>query len=213
MAAATIDLKTTAQVVGLIIAIETAGILLSRGTTVSPMLLLGGMRVCDIFVVSLLLSRHWNGAPPPGGRGSFFRTGMCRGALWSAGIAVLTVICFLVLSALGHDPLGMIRHPLPGTRMGIAGYFLVGGLLSPVAEELIFRGLLYGYFRRWGILPALIISTLLFVLAHMPGPFIPIAQLLGGVIFAVAYEMEKNLIVPIVIHISGNMAIFGLCLF
>jgi membrane protease YdiL (CAAX protease family) len=34
----------------------------------------------------------------------------------------------------------------------------------------------------------------------------------GGVVFALAYEKEKNLLVPIVIHISGNLAIFALSL-
>jgi hypothetical protein len=34
----------------------------------------------------------------------------------------------------------------------------------------------------------------------------------GGIIFAVAYEMEASLMVPITIHILGNMAIFTLSL-
>jgi membrane protease YdiL (CAAX protease family) len=33
-----------------------------------------------------------------------------------------------------------------------------------------------------------------------------------GILFAAAYEIEKNLIVPITIHCLGNLAIFSLSL-
>jgi membrane protease YdiL (CAAX protease family) len=47
---------------------------------------------------------------------------------------------------------------------------------------------------------------------HYPtsGTAIPITQLIGGILFAVAYEIEKNLLVPITIHFMGNLAIFTL---
>jgi hypothetical protein len=34
----------------------------------------------------------------------------------------------------------------------------------------------------------------------------------GGIVFAVAYELEGNLMVPITIHVLGNTAIFALSL-
>ena len=39
-------------------------------------------------------------------------------------------------------------------------------------------------------------------------PNFAITQAIGGVVFAVSYELEKNLLVPITIHCLGNMAIF-----
>ena len=91
-------------------------------------------------------------------------------------------------------------------------YFLVGALVGPVAEELFFRGLLYGFFRRWGVVVAVILSTLLFVLPHAVQQRIPITQVVGGIVFAVAYEVEGSLMVPIIIHVLGNMAIFSITL-
>jgi hypothetical protein len=44
------------------------------------------------------------------------------------------------------------------------------------------------------------------------GLALPITQLIGGILFAVAYEIEKNLLVPITIHCLGNLAIFILSL-
>jgi membrane protease YdiL (CAAX protease family) len=78
-----------------------------------------------------------------------------------------------------------------------------------VTEELFFRGILYGYFRRWGIFPALFLSTLFFVLLH-PVKALAVTQTVGGVLFAAAYEIEGNLLVPITIHVLGNLAIFSL---
>jgi hypothetical protein len=72
--------------------------------------------------------------------------------------------------------------------------------------------MLYGFFRRWGILAALIPTTVIFTLAHPVCSHISATRIVGGIIFAVAYEMEASLMVPITIHILGNMAIFTLSL-
>jgi hypothetical protein len=91
--------------------------------------------------------------------------------------------------------------------------FLVGGIIGPIAEEIFFRGILYGYFRRWGVLPALVVSTGIFALVHLligPVQGFAVIQTVGGVVFAVSYELEKNLMVPITVHCLGNMAIFSL---
>ena len=85
-----------------------------------------------------------------------------------------------------------------------------GYVIAPVAEEIFFRGILYGFFRQWGIMVALVISTALFVISHAIGSGLPITQVIGGLLFAVAYEIEKNLLVPIIIHSLGNLAIFCL---
>ena len=76
---------------------------------------------------------------------------------------------------------------------------------------MFFRGVVYGFFRRWGVLTALLISTGIFVLVHLlarPVQGFAIVQAIGGVVFAASYELEKNLMVPITIHCLGNMAIF-----
>ncbi|GAF95541.1 unnamed protein product [marine sediment metagenome] len=52
----------------------------------------------------------------------------------------------------------------------------------------------------------------IFVLAHPIFLGIPLAQVVGGIVFAVAYEMEGSLMVPITIHVLGNLAIFTLFL-
>ncbi|MFP4308918.1 MAG: CPBP family intramembrane glutamic endopeptidase [Desulfococcaceae bacterium] len=133
--------------------------------------------------------------------------GLRRGIIWSLGFGLLVLASFLVLWLAGMNPLGLFRAGIGATVPDRAALFLVGGLLGPVAEELIFRGVLYGFFRRWGILAALGISTAVFVLLHGGGGF---AQMVGGVLFALAYEREKMLMTPITVHVLGNLALFSL---
>ena len=76
----------------------------------------------------------------------------------------------------------------------------------------MFRGLLYGFFRRWGVFSALVLSTLMFVSVHFAGGGAGIPQVVGGIVFAIAYEVEGYLMTPITIHVLGNAAIFTLSL-
>jgi len=89
-------------------------------------------------------------------------------------------------------------------------YLVIGGVIGPVAEEIFFRGILYGFFRRWGVYAAVALSTSLFVLPHLTGDSLPFTQIVGGIVFAAAYERENNLMVPITIHCLGNLAIFSI---
>lgn len=136
--------------------------------------------------------------------------GIIRGLLWSGLFGICALVLMLLLHAVGINILKMLQTPLPASQLLFITYFAVGGIIGPIAEEVFFRGILYGYLRRWGVYPAVILSTICFVLPHMHGSFLPITQLVGGVVFALAYEKEKNLIVPITIHCLGNLAIFSI---
>jgi len=138
-------------------------------------------------------------------------SGLRRGVLWSAGFGGATLLVFGSLAVMGIDPLLFIKTPLPFNTAEVILFFLVGGVVSPITEEIFFRGVLYGFMRRWGVTWAVVLSSLLFVCAHhMPLTRFSWIPLMGGVVFALAYETEQNLLVPITLHMSGNMAIFVL---
>ena len=130
----------------------------------------------------------------------------------SAGFGAIGSIACVGLFAAGINPLKLLNAPLPTQTMNLVLFFIVGGMIGPVAEEFFFRGILYGFFRRWGVVVAVFLSTLLFVLPHAIHQRIPITQVVGGIVFAVAYEIGGSLIVPITIHALGNLAIFTLSL-
>lgn len=141
------------------------------------------------------------------------QSGLIRGGLWALGFGVLAGAGLVLMAAFGLPALEMIFVQLPEEAGELAVYFLVGGLVAPIAEELFFRGIIYGFFRRWGCILALAVSTFAFVAAHGAGSAFPVTQLVGGIFFAAAYEFEGNLVVPIVIHVTGNLALFSLSLF
>lgn len=155
-----------------------------------------------------------------GFRSGFMRTGVFKGCVWSMGFAAAAGTGALGLYGAGMDPFELVKVRLPASAGSLALFYLVAGVVGPIAEEVVFRGVLYGYFRdlfypvlkKGAIVTALVASTVLFVAAHSHLPALPVPQIAGGVIFCLAYEMEKNLVVPVIIHSLGNMALFTLSL-
>lgn len=136
--------------------------------------------------------------------------GFKRGLVWSVGFGLLVLVLYAALMAAGFNPIAYMHFPMPGAPLTIILLFFVGGIVSPVAEEVFFRGILYGFFRKWGITSAVLFSTAIFVLAHGSHSQLPIIQMVGGVLFAASYEIEDSLIAPMTIHILGNLALFAL---
>lgn len=140
-----------------------------------------------------------------------FRSGIRTGILASALFGVVSGVAALILFAAGHSPFSMIRVGLPHDPLNRILFFLVGGVIAPVAEELFFRGILFGTLwrslRRFGLLPALLFSTAVFALLH-PGSHIP--QAVGGFVFCLAYAVSGSLLAPILIHAIGNLVLFSL---
>jgi uncharacterized protein len=133
--------------------------------------------------------------------------GFKKGFLWSFVFGIIAGLLFFILFRIGLNPFKLLHVRLPQDTIQKILFFLVGGLIAPVAEETFFRGILYGFFRKWGAVFAISISTLIFALAH---PGVSYVQVTGGIVFAISYEKEKNLLVPITIHTLGNLSLFSL---
>jgi hypothetical protein len=177
---------------------------------VDPLAGVGWARLADIAWMALIISRCPGGWSRVGLARAGWSTGVIRGLAWSAGFGVLAAVGYALLYLAGFDALRIIRPGPTALLPKPALLFGVGGFIAPITEELYFRGLMFGYARRWGFWPALVLSTLVFTLLHGSTPGTPIPQLVGGLVFATAYEVEKNLLVPILIHILGNTAIFSI---
>ena len=137
--------------------------------------------------------------------------GLKKGLLWSAGFGLVVALAGAVIFLTGINPVALVQSRIPVNPVQIVLLFFIGGIIGPVAEEIFFRGVLYSFFRRWGIFTALLISTMAFVAPHsVQGSAIPLTQAIGGILFGIAFEVEKNLMVPITIHALGNIAIFTL---
>jgi len=203
-----IALRTLALATAGVVALESLGRWAIAQYGVDPLAGIGWTRLADIAWMMLVIARCPDGLSRTGLARSGWKAGLVRGLIWSAGFGILAVIGYALLHWAGFDPLRIIRPGPTAHFPEPALLFLVGGLIAPVAEEIYFRGLMYGYCRRWGFGPALLLSTLVFTFLHGNNPGAPIPQLVGGLVFATAYEVEKSLLTPILIHILGNIAIF-----
>ena len=212
MEANKIRIKTLFLCLAAVLAVELAAWVVIANTLHQPMLILGCARLLQILLIVLIVLFWGSGLSSVGLARASLVPGIKRGLIWSLGFGVVAGFVFGVLFSAGINVLTAIQARLPTQHSDVILYFLVGALVGPVAEELFFRGLLYGFFRRWGVVTAVILSTLLFVLPHAIHQRIPITQVVGGIVFAVAYEVEGSLMVPIIIHVLGNMAIFSISL-
>jgi membrane protease YdiL (CAAX protease family) len=162
----------------------------------------------------LYIVRHWGqGLGSIGLSASKTGEGIRKGLIWSLVFGITALGCGFVLYSFGMNPLSLVASGMPINTKEVWLLLLVGGVIGPVTEEVFFRGICYGFFRKWGIAAALILTTAVFTAAHSHGSGIPITQAIGGIVFAVAYELEQNLLVPVIIHVTGNLAIFGASLY
>lgn len=88
-------------------------------------------------------------------------------------------------------------------------------LLVAPGEELLFRGIVQGQFRRaYGSVPAVVIASLLFGVSHSGAlsgsgtlTYLAVATVLGLILGAV-YEHTESVVVPIAIHAAWNATIY-----
>lgn len=92
-------------------------------------------------------------------------------------------------------------------NMPLAILFIFGGIVSPIAEELCFRYLLYGRMKRiYGFVSALIMSSLFFGIYH--GHLIQgIYAFIMGASMVLVYEWAESLLAPIAFHMFANIGI------
>jgi len=119
------------------------------------------------------------------------------------GVLGTTVLSFVV-SQLGPQPEGVkqVTEGIQGVKA--LQTLAVLGLLAPLAEELVFRGLLYGWLAgRWSNLVAFILSSLAFAAAHTE-PLHILLVLPLGFWFGWLRWRTGSLVPTIVAHIINN---------
>jgi membrane protease YdiL (CAAX protease family) len=205
-----IKMSTLLAATGAIVLLEYISRCAVSTALVSPVAATGLARGVGIGVLLAITCRMQGRLDAIGLRYSTAATGLLRGGAWAMGFGVMAVAVLIAGRMAGVDPIGLFPSRLSGRPPAVLLYFIVGAGIAPIAEEIYFRGLIFGYLRRWGPIMAVLGSTLLFVAVHPNLQKIPITQIIGGLLFGVAYEVEKNLMVPIVIHASGNLALFSL---
>lgn len=111
----------------------------------------------------------------------------------------------------GHDESPWVS--ILATHHGLASYLvdiLQGAILSPIAEETLFRGLLFaGLAQRMPPVLAALISATLFGLFHLTPYALP-ALIVAGLVQAWVYYRTRNIWAAIVTHGVVNWIVFSL---
>lgn len=85
--------------------------------------------------------------------------------------------------------------------------FLTVVVIAPVVEELFFRGIiLNGLLKRYSVVKAIVITTVLFALPH---GFTALGILVLGSILGWVYYKSRNILLCILIHVAINLTAFA----
>ena len=134
-------------------------------------------------------------------------------------VGVQIAMIFAVMNGIGikllfERPVGLPRGAAFSAITGSRGAWeitllILGvGVVTPVAEEVFFRGMLYPAMqRRLGPFVAVIFSAAIFAVAHDPGR--RKSAFLLGLIAAIMMEYTGSLVVPILVHMGTNLAFIG----
>ena len=87
-------------------------------------------------------------------------------------------------------------------------FLLFGGMGAPLAEEIFFRGYLFGKFKAAGFLwPGMIVTSLLFGVVHFSDPYNIPAICLYGAMLAWLFHHSQSLVAPILAHAVNNCTV------
>lgn len=131
-------------------------------------------------------------------------------------IAVLLSILLIPLSGLiaviiqylsgspARNPQLAFLAPEGFSWTALISLLILVGILGPIAEELLFRGIFYQSLRqRWGVWLAAVVSALLFAVMHGDWVVGAVAFVLG-LVLAWIFEVSGSLWPAIIIHILNN---------
>ena len=125
------------------------------------------------------------------------------------GLWLVIWIVWMVITELAIPALGMEQaKPWPKLPLLIIGLRIVAiGVLGPVAEELLVRGVFFTVLRkRFGPLTAILVPAIVWAIAHYhygwrSGMWIA----LDGVMLGGARHHSRSIVPPIAMHAIGNL--------
>jgi len=127
-------------------------------------------------------------------------------ALGGAGIAIVLNVIIGISGLAGLDTSFMeVSEAISSPPFPVI--LLCAGVIAPIIEELIFRGLVFNRIKyNYNAVAAIIISAVVFGIYHGNLTQGVYATLLG-ICLAYVYNKTENLLVPICIHISANVIV------
>ncbi|MEC0131370.1 MULTISPECIES: CPBP family intramembrane glutamic endopeptidase [Paenibacillus] len=126
-----------------------------------------------------------------------------RIALWTLILIVFSVVTLYLTSFLGNTVDNSKTESLKQnvTLFTIIIGIVSAGIVSPFYEEIFYRGFVYRWLRtRVSMSWAIVISSLIFTLAHFPTMNAMPVNFISGVVLAWTYERTGSVVPGMIVH-------------
>ena len=125
-------------------------------------------------------------------------------------MALLTGVILLLAISITLWPL---RNYMPGDERvfgdGVCTLLTIV-VISPIMEEIIFRGRLYNLLGHTASpFMAAFLSSFIFAAIHLQ-PIVIVEGFLSGMLFSYMYLLKRSIILPIMLHVCNNIIAYGL---
>lgn len=123
--------------------------------------------------------------------------------VWTGVLIVSSILLLIVMDIFGigvdNSKTESLKEQITWFTFTIA--FLSAAVVSPIYEEIFYRGFLYKWIRgRWGVWAGLIGSSLIFTVVHIPTYNTLPVNFISGMIFAWTYEKTGSIVPGIIVH-------------
>ncbi|MEH7461582.1 type II CAAX endopeptidase family protein [Bacillus thuringiensis] len=126
------------------------------------------------------------------------------------GFIVIMLTQYVMLGLLGVESAEQQRSQLgvetfKNSVVQSVIYILSVAFITPVKEELLYRGILCRFLeKKYRFLVGMIISSLVFGFLH--GGF-PVTAMIMGMVFAILYKKTQSILPSMILHITWNLVV------
>lgn len=115
------------------------------------------------------------------------------------GAVIIVVLTSFIGNSWENSKTEAIQENVTFFHVSIA--FISAAVISPVYEEIFYRGFIYRWLRtRIGLIGALLLSSFIFTVVHIPAYNVMPVNFFSGIIFALAYEKTNSIWPSVTIH-------------
>ncbi|MGF9976860.1 CPBP family intramembrane glutamic endopeptidase [Viridibacillus arvi] len=115
------------------------------------------------------------------------------------GALIIVVLTSLIGNSWENSKTEAIQQNVTFITVLIA--FISAAVISPIYEEIFYRGFLYRWLRtRIGFVGAILLSSIIFTIVHIPTYNVMPVNFFSGIIFALAYERTNSIWPSVIIH-------------
>lgn len=126
---------------------------------------------------------------------------------WSLVLIVVSILMLIVMDIVG---VGYENNKTESVQSQLTPFhFIIGfvsaAIISPIYEEILYRGFLYRWLRsNYGLRSGLLLSSFIFMLVHIPTYNVLPVTFVSGLLFAWTYEKTKSVFPGMIIHSTFN---------